>query len=363
MSAQSAEPSTLIGLKGSVGRITLNRPDALNALNMDMVRAMTEALTVWRDDEAVKAVVVDGAGEKAFCAGGDIRMLIDSGRAQNGGAEIFWSEEYALNTLIKRYPKPYVALMDGVTMGGGVGVSVHGSFRVATERTLFAMPETGIGFYPDVGGTYFLPRLPGKLGMWMALTGARLKGADTLAAGLATHFVPAERIAALIAALESEPLDDEGAVVDDIVHAHETDPGASALAEHRAAIDAAFGGESVEAIVAALDADGGAWAHKQRDILAQKSPTSLKVTFRALAEGAVCEFEEAMRRELALSVRFVDDGSDFYEGVRAVIIDKDQAPQWTPDRLDAVDDAMVERFFTARNEGQTSFESQGESLG
>ncbi len=345
---------TIIIPKGSAGRITLNRPKALNALNLDMVRAMTEALRVWRSDEGIKAVVVDGAGDKAFCAGGDIRLLVESGRAKDGGAEAFWAEEYALNTAIKRYPKPYVAIMDGVTMGGGVGVSVHGAFRVATERTVFAMPETGIGFYPDVGGTYFLPRLPGKLGVWMALTGARLSGADTLAAGLATHFVPSEKIPGLLEALETSPLDDDGDVVDDILHAFETDPGDSKLAEQRTPIDSLFAGDTVEEIVAALRADGGEWATKQLQILDQKSPTSLKVTLRALREGAELEFEDAMRRELELSVCFVDERSDFYEGVRAVIMDKDNKPQWNPESVDAVTDAHLERFFSAQHSNETA---------
>jgi len=242
------DAETLIRTVGAVGRITLNRPKALNALTLGMVEAMTKALLAWRDDPAVCAVVVDGAGEKGFCAGGDIRMLHDSGKAGDGQAEIFWREEYKLNQLIKRYPKPYVALIDGITMGGGVGVSVHGSHRVAGDRTMMAMPETGIGFFPDVGGTHFLPRLPGSVGMWLGLTGARLKAADTLAVGITTHFVPSDRNADLIAALEAAELDDAGGAVEATIAAFEADPGDAPIASHRDDIDRLFSGDSVEDI-------------------------------------------------------------------------------------------------------------------
>lgn len=344
--SSAGDDPVLTSKRGGVGRITVNRPRALNALTLPMVAAMGEALRVWQGDDAVKAVVVDGAGDKAFCAGGDIRMLVDSGKAGDGQAKMFWSREYALNVVIKRYAKPYVAIMDGVTMGGGVGISVHGGFRVATERTVFAMPETGIGFYPDVGGTYFLPRLPGRLGVWMGLTGARLSGADALAAGLATHFVASGDVPALLAALEREPLDDDGVALEELLHVHESDAGGAPLASQLADINRLFAGDSVGRIVADLEADGGAWALKQLEILGKKSPTSLKVTLRAIGEGMEGEFEDVMARELALSTRFVAAGSDFYEGVRAVIIDKDHAPRWSPGTLGDVSDADVDRFFS-----------------
>lgn len=338
--------TTQIGRIGGLGHITLTRPEALNALNLDMVRAMAAALGSWKEDPAVKAVVVDGAGDKAFCAGGDIRMLVDSGRAGDGAGRTFWAEEYALNTMIKRFAKPYIAVMDGVTMGGGVGISVHGAFRIATERTLFAMPETGIGFYPDVGGTYFLPRLPGKLGVFMGLTGARLSGADAYALGLATHYIASKEIPSVIAGLADAVLDDDGVGVEEILHAHETDPGDSPLATQLDAINRLFAGDSVGHIGAALAADGGEWATKQLAILGKKSPTSLHVTLKALQAGEAMEFEDAMARELALSVRFLDAGSDFYEGVRAVIIDKDHAPRWSPSTIDEVAPETVDRFFS-----------------
>lgn len=311
-----------------VGRITLNRPKALNALNQEMVTAMIEALTAWADDDEVKAVVVDGEGEKGFCAGGDIKMLAESGKAGDDRAWRFWRDEYRLNTLIKEYAKPYVALIDGITMGGGVGISVHGSHRVAGDRTMFAMPETGIGFHPDVGGAYFLPRLAGGLGNWMGLTGARLKTADCIAAGVATHYVPSERNGELIYALETERLDDDGERIEELLDGFGGDAGKSDLAHERGLIDAAFVRESVDSILFALDEAGDAWSVKQAKTLRTKSPTSLRVTLEALKRGAGLEFRDVMTQDLRVSMRFLKQGSDFYEGVRAVVIDKDNAPQW-----------------------------------
>jgi enoyl-CoA hydratase len=328
---------------GQIGRITLNRPKALNALSMDMVTAMTKALLAWKDDDSVKAIVVDGEGEKGFCAGGDIRMLHDSGKA--GGAEAwrFWHDEYQLNTLIKNYPKPYVALIDGVTMGGGVGISVHGSHRVAGDRTMLAMPETGIGFFPDVGGTYFLPRLAGEIGMWMGLTGARLKAPDCVATGIATHYTPSADLPALIKSLESADLSDDERL-EIILEEHSGDPGDSDLAVTRGLIDAAFAGDDVAAMVARIAKAGDVWSQKQAKIVATKSPTALKLTCAAIRSGADKSFEDVMRQELRLSTHCLS-GVDFYEGVRAVIIDKDNAPNWSPATLDGVDDSMIAAYF------------------
>ena len=326
---------------GSVGRITLNRPKALNALNQDMVTAMVEALQAWRDDDSVKAVVVDGAGEKGFCAGGDIRMLAESGQAGDDRAWTFWRDEYQLNTLIAEYPKPYVALIDGITMGGGVGVSIHGEFRVAGDRTMFAMPETGIGFHPDVGGAYFLPRLMGELGVWMGLTGARLKTADCIAAGVATHYVPTDSHPALIEALETETLDDDGEKVDAILEKFAGDPGQSDLGMVQPLIDAAFEGDDVEAIINRLEAADDAWSKAVLKILSSKSPTAVKVTLAALRKGAELSLRDVMVQDLRVSSRLLKDGSDFYEGVRAVIIDKDNAPNWSA----SISDADVAAYF------------------
>jgi enoyl-CoA hydratase len=328
----------IIRKNGDVGRITLNRPKALNALNQDMVEAMTKALMEWRDDASVKAVVVDGEGEKGFCAGGDIRMLAESGKAGDGRAWTFWRDEYRLNTLIEEYPKPYVALIDGVTMGGGVGVSVHGEFRVAGDKTLFAMPETGIGFHPDVGGAYFLPRLAGELGVWMGLTGARLKTADCIASGVATHYVPTERFGELIHALEHESLDEHGDRIDALLDGFGADAGESELGMRAPMIEAAFAGDDVGAIRSRLQEAGDAWSGKQASILNTKSPTSLAVTLSALRRGADLSFRAVMEQDLRVSTRFLAAGSDFFEGVRAVILDKDNNPQWAqaaaPDQVE-----------------------------
>ncbi len=326
---------------GDVGRITLNRPKALNALNQAMVEAMTASLLEWRDDEAVKAVVVDGEGEKGFCAGGDIRMLAESGQVGDGRAWTFWRDEYRLNALIEEYPKPYVALIDGVTMGGGVGISVHGEFRVAGDKTLFAMPESGIGFHPDVGGAYFLPRLAGELGVWMGLTGARLKTADCIASGVATHYVPTERYGELIHALEHEKLDEHGDRIDALLDGFGGDAGESDLGVRGAMIDAAFAGDDVTEIQQRLVEAGDVWSEKQASILKTKSPTSLAVTLAALRKGADLSFRDVMVQDLRVSQRFLAEGSDFYEGVRAVILDKDNDPQWGPQ----ASAAQVETYF------------------
>ncbi len=333
---------------GQIGRITLNRPKALNALNQEMVEAMTAALLEWRGDDSVKAVVVDGEGEKGFCAGGDIRMLAESGKAEDGRAWTFWRDEYQLNTLIQEYPKPYVALIDGITMGGGVGISVHGDFRVAGDRTLFAMPETGIGFHPDVGGAYFLPRLAGELGAWMGLTGARLKTADCIAAGLATHYVSSDKQADLIAALETAELDDDGEALEGLLAELSGDAGPSDLALHRGLIDAAFEGDSVDTIFARLDAAGDAWSKKQASILSTKSPTAMAVTLAALRKGGELDFRAVMAQDLRVSTRFLYEGSDFYEGVRAVILDKDNAPHWAQE----ADSDAVTAYFAPLEAGQ-----------
>ena len=337
------DPEIIARKTGQIGRITLNRPKALNALTHGMCLAMIEALEAWRDDDAVKAIVVDGAGEKGFCAGGDILKLHNSGKAGDDQAWLFWRDEYRLNTLIHHYPKPYVALIDGITMGGGVGVSVHGSHRVAGDRTMFAMPETGIGFHPDVGGAYFLPRLAGEIGTWMGLTGARLKAPDCLAAGLATHYCPSSQYEALLEALETADLSNEDAL-EVLLEEFSGDPGDSELAHTRGLIDAAFAGDSVEDIVARIEAAGDGWSAKQAKILASKSPTALKLTLACLRKGGDLSFEDVMRQDLRVS-SWCLTGTDFYEGVRAVIIDKDQSPNWSPATIAEVDDAAIARAF------------------
>lgn len=328
----------LFEIRGAIGLITLNRPKALNALTVPMVDAMREMLAEWAADDAVKAVVVTAAGDKAFCAGGDIRFLTESGKAGDGGAARFWGDEYRLNTEIKRYPKPYIALIDGITMGGGVGISVHAPYRVATEKTLFAMPETGIGLFPDVGGSYFLPRLKGRMGYFLGLTGARLKAADTFHAGIATHYTTSANLPGVIERLAA------GEDVATVLASVHNDPGPAPIDAHIPDIDRLFVADTVEGILAALDADGGDFARAQAATIRTKSPTSLKLTLRQLQEGAGLDFEDNMKMEFRLG-QFVLAGKDFYEGVRAVIVDKDQSPKWSPPSLAEVSDADIAKAF------------------
>ena len=324
---------------GRAGLITLNRPQALNALTLGMVRAMRKALDAWADDPEITCVVVQGAGEKAFCAGGDIRRLVEAGReGRPEEALTFWREEYELNALIADYPKPYIALIDGICMGGGVGISLHGSHRVAGERYLFAMPEVGIGFFPDVGASYALPRLPGRTGLYLALTGARLKCADALALGLATHAVPSEAFDAIRESLQA------GDPPDAVLADHARDPGPPPLDAQRAMIDRVFDEGSVAEIIADLEFEGSEAARQIAKTIKGKSPTSLRIAFEQMRIGATIDFREAMRMEFRIVSRILD-GKDFYEGVRAVLVDKDQKPQWDPAKLDDVSDEAVAAYF------------------
>jgi len=327
--------------------VTLNRPGALNALTLDMILRFQAQLDAWETDSAVQRVAVRGAGEKAFCAGGDIRALYD-GRGEAITAD-FFREEYRLNRRIFHYPKPYIALMDGIAMGGGVGVSVHARHRVVCEATMLAMPETGIGLFPDVGASYFLPRMPGKLGVYMALTGARLRAADCLYGGIADVFVPVARHDALIDALRGET--DIAAVLNTFAE----DAGTVQFSEDRAAIDRCFAGDAVEAIEAALEADGTDWARKTLATMAGRSPTSQKIALRQIALGAALDFDDCMRMEYRLSQHLMA-GHDFFEGVRAVVIDKDQSPQWQPARLGQVSDDAVEEYFAPLGEAELTFD-------
>lgn len=324
---------------GRVGRILLNRPDALNALDLPMIRACTGILRTWRDDPHVHAVVVEGAGDRAFCAGGDIRALRDLLLAGDRAAvDRFFTEEYALNLMIATFPKPYVALIDGICMGGGIGLSVHAPYRVATERAAFAMPETAIGFFPDIGATYLLPRLPGELGTFLGLTGLRVTGADAVHAGLATHFVPRARLADLSSALAR---DGAGAMA-----AFSEKLPAFSLAEHRVAIDATFRADTVGEIVASLEAEGGAWAGTALQALRRVSPAALHWTLRALRNGRDLTLSEALDAEFRLT-RTTMAHPDFAEGVRAMIVDKDRKPAWRPARIEDVDPASVAALFDA----------------
>ena len=325
--------------RGAIGHILLNRPQALNALTLNMVRAISAALDEWEGDTAIKAIVVEGAGERAFCAGGDIRLLWEQGTAGDHKSQLdFWREEYVLNVPIKRYPKPYVAVIDGIVMGGGVGVSVHGSHRIAGDGFAFAMPEVGIGFFPDVGATWFLPRLAGKTGTYLGLTGARAKAGDAVALGLAEAHVSRASIPDFVAALEA------GDDVEAAVARFQSDAAPGPIVQNRAVIDAAFSAGSLSEIFARLAADGSDFAQEAAKAMNQKAPLSLGVALRQMQVGAGLSFEEAMRTEFRIVSR-ICRGTNFYEGVRATIIDKDQKPAWKPARIEDVTSADVDAIF------------------
>jgi len=345
----SNEPEILFEQKGAIGLVTLNRPKVLNALTYNMVKQLHPQLLAWAEDSSISAVVIRAAGEKAFCAGGDIRVLHDQGKAGSPEVINFYRDEYRLNRYIKRYPKPYIALMSGINMGGGVGVSVNGSHRIGSERLLFAMPETGIGLFPDVGGTYFLPRCPGEIGMYLGLTGARLKIADAVSAGIADAYVPADRHDALLERLVS------GDEVDAAIagEAQPTEP--APLEGLQDQIDACFSAGSVDEILARLDRDTSEWAVKTAATIRSKSPLSTRVAYGQIRAGATLDFEDCMALEFRLTNRFMA-APDFYEGVRAVVIDKDQAPKWDPATLDAVTDDQVASYFASLGDNELHFD-------
>jgi len=328
-------------VRGKLGHITLNRPKALNALTHEMCEELTRLLLEWEKDDKIGAVLIDGAGDRGFCAGGDVILLHDSGKAGDDRAEQFWREEYALNELIQRYSKPYITLIDGVVMGGGVGLSVHGQHRIAGDNTLFAMPETGIGYFPDVGGTYFLPRLGLDIGQWLGLTGARLKTAEALEIGVANGYIPSDKHDWFIKALGEADLDSsDNAIIDVLDKFHEKGP---MDADLPAALTA-FNEKDVPSILNALDGMSGEWAEKQAANLRKKSPLALSVTFEAIKRGLDLSFKEAMTQELDLSLNFLKT-QDFYEGIRAQLIDKDRNPKWSHESVEGVTDEQVDRLF------------------
>ncbi len=337
----------VVHVEGGWGRLTLNRPGALHALTTQMCQTMTDALLAWRDDPAVQAVMLDHAGPRGFCAGGDIRMIMESGAQDGVAARAFFHAEYRLNALLFGYAKPVTALMDGVVMGGGVGISAPARYRVATERTVFAMPETGIGLFPDVGGGWYLPRLVGETGLWLGLTGARLKAADCLLLGLATDVVAQDQMEVLKAQLLADP-----AALDRVLTERESEAGEPLLSRHREDIDRLFGGDSVEAIMDDLATDGGAWAREQLATLQSKSPQALKVAFRQLRAGRNrASFDEEMAVEYRIACR-VCTTADFREGVRALLVDKDNAPRWDPPTLAQVSEQALDAVFAPLADGQ-----------
>lgn len=335
-------------IENNIGRIRLNRPKALHALTHDMCAGIVNALLRWAEDDNVFAIMIDHLPapdgdpklSRGFCAGGDIAVIATSAKGDCTEAERFFHLEYRMNHLLFVYPKPIVAFIDGIVMGGGVGLSLPARFRVATERTVFAMPETGIGLFPDVGGGWFLPRLPGRVGAWLATTGARIDGADCAAIGLATHYIPSDHLDPIKARILIDP-----AGLEEILNENAVTPPPSKLEAARPDIDRLFASNRAEDIVAALEADGGEWARQQRAVLATKSPQTIKVALRQLAEGARMEsFADNMAMEYGLACAILRR-PDFVEGVRAVIFDKDNAPSWSPATLEEVSEPMIDAIF------------------
>jgi len=344
-------------IKNRIGFITLDRAKALNALSLDMIRALTALLQDWRHDDEVVAVAIRSSSERAFCAGGDIRFFYQVGTAGPAGGsallEDFFTEEYALNHLIHHYPKPFIAFMDGIVMGGGMGISQGGPqscLRIVTDKTAMAMPEVHIGLFPDVGGSYFLSRTPGRLGDWLALTGQTIAAADALYAGLADLALPASALPELLSTLESRPLA-SGAEVSALIHATAAPyasgfkPENSMLAMNREAIEHHFAQPTLPAIVASLESDASEFAQKTLASLRRGSPLLLCVTLEQLRRGAAMTVADCLRMERTM-VRHSFEGREVLEGIRARVIEKDNAPQWSPATLDQVGDEQVEHFFS-----------------
>lgn len=328
-------------VKGTLGLITLNRPKALNALTLSMVREIHPQLKKWENDSSVKNILIKAEGEKAFCAGGDIRALHDWGKNNDEEAVGFYREEYILNQYIKRYPKPYISLVNGIVMGGGVGLSVHGSHRIAGENYSFAMPETGIGLFPDVGGSFFLPRLSFEAGTYLALTGNRIKAADAIFLGTATNFIKSENFSNLINDLSKEENDPK-----EIIDKYSVEPGESEFREISQFCNTIFKADTVEKIIENLTEENSDLSKKILSIIDQKSPTSLKVALKSLRLGKNISFEECMQMEFRMVNKVMND-HDFYEGVRALIIDKDNNPSWKPGNISEVEENFVDKFFSS----------------
>jgi enoyl-CoA hydratase/carnithine racemase len=340
-------------IKNGIGFLTLDRPKALNSLSLDMVRAITQTLLTWRDDAGVRAVVIKSSSEKAFCAGGDIRFFYDVGRAtpQGGSAQLedFFTEEYALNHLTHYFPKPYIALMDGIIMGGGMGIAQSGpscQLRIVTERTKMAMPEVNIGLFPDVGGSYFLSRAPGQLGTYLGVTGEIIGAADAIYAGLADLFVPSAQLPALSAMLETATSIDHRSAIRAFAapFQEQVDPANCTLAKVRMQIDTHFAHDDVGVIMSSLARDDRSFAQKTLTAMQKRSPLLMCVTLKQLRRGAMLDVADCLRMERTMVRRNFEHG-EILEGVRAVVIDKDNAPRWTPPTVDAVTPEMIEQFF------------------
>jgi enoyl-CoA hydratase len=327
-------------IDGKAGRLRLNRPEAIHALSHGMCSAMIEALVAWASDPAVRVVMIDHAEGRGFCAGGDVRALAESGTGDGEKARAFFHEEYRLNNLLFTYRKKTAAFMDGITMGGGVGIAMPCKFRIATENTRFAMPETAIGLFPDVGGGWYLPRLPGRVGQFLALTGARLDGAECHYLGIATHYIPHEALADVKEQIAARPERIAG-----ILGKASVTPPPARIADNLVQLNKAFASDRFEEILATLEADDSDWASTELATLSAKSPQACKVSLRLLAQGAGMQsFADEMRQEYAVAARVVQR-PDFAEGVRAVLIDKHNKPVWNPATPDEVTDQMLDTIF------------------
>lgn len=327
------EPEMIARVEGRLGHLTLNRPGKMNALSITLIGLVRRQLQEWATDGAVEVVLIDGAGERGFCAGGDVRQLRE-GIVSGTGPASFFEDEYTTNALIAHYPKPYVAVMDGVTMGGGVGLSAHGNVRVVTERSVIAMPETGIGLFPDVGALYLLARIPGGLGTHMALTGARLDGASAIAAGLADRWMPSVDIPRLIDGLAGGT-----AALEQVVW-----PEIPTAAATPAWIDECYTADRVSDVLLALDHHPDPGAAAAAATIRAVSPTAVKVTLAAIRRARDLDVDGVLAQDMMLVHRFLAE-PDLAEGIRAQVVDKDRTPRWTPASLDAVDDAVVAAFF------------------
>ncbi len=355
MNAPVSEPDLIVRREGAAGVIRLNRPKAINALTLEMTREFDRALIAFADDPQIALILVEGAGERGLCAGGDIVGLYNSAREGGNLGKVFWREEYIMNARIAAYPKPYVALMDGLVMGGGVGIAGHGSHRIVTEKTKIAMPEVGIGFFPDVGGTWLLTCAPGEIGTYFGLTGEIMNGADAIHAKFADAFVPSVVWPDLREALTAAPLGASAAQVRDIIARFSLAPDPGPAQQHQAEIDAAFGKDSIDEIVAALEQNGSEFAQAALKTLRIKSPTSLKVTLKLLRMARqAASLQECLVHEYRAALQvFVSE--DFVEGVRAAVIDKDRQPKWRPATIAEVTPEIVARYFVDRGADELKF--------
>jgi enoyl-CoA hydratase len=353
-----SEPDLIVRREGTAGIIRLNRPKALNALTLDMTRGIVAALGDFELDPKVSLILLEGAGERGLCAGGDIRSLYESARAGGDLGKIFWREEYILNARIAAFPKPYVAFMDGIVMGGGVGLSAHGSHRVVTDKTKMGMPEVGVGFFPDVGGTWLLSRAPGEVGTYFGLTGQAMNGADAVHAGLADVVVASDRLPALREALTHAPDGADARSVRAIIDGFATANVAAPIAGQQHLIDALFGPESIEEIVTALAHHDSEFARATLGAILEKSPTGLKLTLKLLRMARQsASLRECLVREYRAALEiFVNH--DFPEGIRAAVIDKDRNPQWKPARIEEVTPELIARYSVSRGADELTFPTQ-----